>query len=98
MSESSDGGSLPRLRYMVDQIARNFLALGHQEAVLATADHIEMFWDPRMKKMIFADDRSQLGPVASAAIDYLAEGKHPEHQTRATEFNKADEVGHSDAG
>ena len=96
MSESSDGGSLPRLRYMADQIARNFLALGHDKAVLATADHIDMFWDPRMKQMIFADDRSNLGPVAAPAIDYLASGKHPEHQTRATVFNKVDEDGHSD--
>ena len=94
----STGGSLPRLRYMADQIARNFQALGHEKAVLATADHIDMFWDPRMKAMIFADDRSELGPVARAAIDYLAEGNHPESQTRATEFNRADELGHSDAG
>jgi len=98
MSTSADGGSLPRLRYMADQIARNFLALGHDKAILATADHIDMFWDPRMKAMIFADDRAQLGPVAGPAIDYLASGLHPEHQTRATEFNKAGEVGHSDAG
>ena len=98
MSGSADGGSLPRLRYMADQIARNFMALGHDEAVLATADHIDMFWDPRMKTMIFADDRGALGPVASAAIEYLARGNHPAHQTRATEFNKRDEVGHSDAG
>jgi formate dehydrogenase subunit delta len=98
MSGSSDGGSLPRLRYMADQIARNFIALGHDKAILATADHIDMFWDPRMKAMIFADDRTQLGPVAKAAIDYLATGAHPEHQTRATEFNKVDEAGHVDAG
>jgi len=98
MSESSDGGSLPRLRYMADQIARNFVALGHDKAVLATADHIDMFWDPRMKAMIFADDRGKLGSVAGPAIEYLATGHHPEHQTRATEFNSAHEVGHSDAG
>jgi len=98
MSESSDGGSLPRLRYMADQIARNFVALGHDKAVLATADHIDMFWDPRMKAMIFADDRAKLGPVAGPAITYLAGGNHPEHQTRATQFNSAHEVGHSDAG
>ena len=93
---SSD--TLARLRRFADQIAINFKALGHDKAVLATADHIDMFWDPRMKKAIFEDDRSQLSPVAAAAIDYLATGAHPEHQTRATEFNKVDEAGHVDAG
>jgi len=92
------GGTAAKLRRMADQIAVNFQALGHDEAVLATADHIDMFWDPRMKAGIFADDRSLLSPVARAAIDYLAKGQHPPHQTRATEFNTVDEVGHSDAG
>ncbi len=90
--------TIERLRRMADQIARNFQALGHDKAVLATADHIDMFWDPRMKAGIFADDRSQLGEIAAAAIDHLAAGNHPEHQTRATQFNTVDEVGHSDAG
>jgi formate dehydrogenase subunit delta len=83
---------------MANQIALNFQALGHDNAVLATADHIDMYWDPRMKAGIFGDDRAQLSPVAAAAIDYLAKGQHPPHQTRATEFNTVDEVGHSDAG
>jgi formate dehydrogenase subunit delta len=86
------------LRRFADQIAKNFMALGHDKAVLATADHIDMFWDPRMKEKIFADDRSKLTPVAAAAIDHLAEGNHPEHQTRATKFNTKDEVGRVDAG
>jgi formate dehydrogenase subunit delta len=98
VSEGNGSGSLRTLRRMANQIAVNFQALGHDEAVLATADHIDMFWDPRMKAGIFADDRSQLSPTAAAAIDYLATGKHPPHQTRATEFNTVDEVGHSDAG
>jgi formate dehydrogenase subunit delta len=97
-AESPQSGSLQRLRYMADQIARNFQSYGRDKAVLATADHIDMYWDPRMKAMIFADDRAALGEVAGAAIEYLARGNHPEHQTRATEFNKADEIGHSDAG
>ena len=90
------------LRRMANDIARNLAAMGHDQAVLATADHIDKFWDPRMKQMIFADakgsGRSTLSPIAAAAIDHLAAGEHPESQTRATEFNKANEVGHSDAG
>ncbi len=93
---SSD--TLQRLRRFANQIALNFKALGHEKAALATADHIDMFWDPRMKAAIFGDDRSGLDPVAKAAIDFLATGAHPEHQTRATVFNKVDEAGHVDAG
>lgn len=89
---------IARLRYMADQIARNFTAMSQEDAVAAVADHIVMFWDPRMKAAIMADDPSQLSPVAAAAIAHLKAGVEPEHQTRATEFNTVDEIGHSDAG
>jgi formate dehydrogenase subunit delta len=83
---------------MANDIARNLEPMGPNKAVLATADHIDKFWDPRMKQMIFGDDRSGLTQVAREAIDHLATGAHPESQHRGTEFNTAHEVGHSDAG
>ncbi len=79
-----------RLRYMADQIARNFLAIGHDRAVAATADHIVKFWDPRMKAAILIDDREALSPVARAAIDLLAGGAQPPPQTRATRSGGSD--------
>jgi formate dehydrogenase subunit delta len=94
----SAGGTLATLRRMANDIARNFAAMGHDKAVLATADHVDKFWDPRMKRAIFADEGTDLSPIAREAIGHLAEGAHPESQTRATEFNTAQEVGHSDAG
>ncbi len=81
-----------------NQIAKNFVALGHDKAVLATADHIDSFWDPRMKASIFEGDRSGLDPAAAEAIEHLAAGAHPESQTRATDFSKAGELHNSDAG
>ena len=81
-----------------NQIAKNFVAIGHDKAVLATADHIDSFWDPRMKNAIFTGDRTGLDPIAAAAIEQLAEGAHPEPQTRATDFSKAGELHNSDAG
>ena len=90
--------TLDTLRRMANDIARNLEVMGRDKAVLATADHIDKFWDPRMKKAIFADDPAQLSPIARAAVEHLAEGAHPESQTRATEFNTAHEIGHSDAG
>jgi len=92
--------TIDTLRRMANDIARNLEAMGPDKAVLATADHINKFWDPRMKKAIFADDERSgvLSPIAAAAIDHLAGGARPASQTRATEFNTAHEIGHSDAG
>jgi len=59
------------LRYKADQIARNFAALGEEQAIAATADHITRFWDPRMKAQILADDRAALSPLVAAALERL---------------------------
>jgi len=90
--------TIETLRRMASDIARNLEFMGHDQAVLATADHIYQFWDPRMKAMIFADDRSKLIPIAREAIEHLAEKGHPGSQTRATKWNDVDGVGRSDAG
>ena len=87
---------IARLAYMADQIARNFAALDHDDAVAATADHIATFWDPRMKAAIFAADPAALSPMAAAAVRRLSEGSEPAPQTRATKFNAVDEIGRSD--
>ena len=92
------GSTLATLHRMANDIARNLAAMGHDNAVLATADHIDHFWDPRMKAQIFAGDFTALSPIAREAIQHLADGGHPESQTRATKFNAVDGVGRSDAG
>lgn len=56
---------------MANQIARNFAALGDEAAIAQTAEHIALFWDPRMKAAAFAIDHSQLSPIARAAIERL---------------------------
>lgn len=61
-----------RLRTMANQIARAFAAQGEAEAIDATAEHIHLYWDPRMKAAIVADDRAALSPIAAAAVDRLA--------------------------
>ena len=65
---------IERLRYMAEQIARNFAVQGDEAAIEATADHLAQFWDPRMKAQILADDRAALSPVAAAAVDRLSAG------------------------
>jgi formate dehydrogenase subunit delta len=59
------------LRHMVDQIARNFAVQGDEKAIAATAEHLRLFWDPRMKAAISADDRAMLSPIAAAAVERL---------------------------
>ena len=43
-----------RLIYMANQIGRFFQSQGHDKAVPGIAEHIKKFWDPRMKRAIFA--------------------------------------------
>lgn len=86
---------------MANQIATNFRAIGHAAAVAATADHIQTFWDPRMKKAAFdllARNDHGFSEAAAAALGRLATGDAPPSQTPATSFNAGDESGHSDAG
>lgn len=62
---------LERLHYMANQIAREFAAQGEAEAVEATASHLRLFWDPRMKAQIVEGSRDGLSPVAAAAVGKL---------------------------
>lgn len=43
-----------RLIYMANQIGMFFRSQGHDKAVPGIAEHIQKFWDPRMRKAIFA--------------------------------------------
>jgi formate dehydrogenase subunit delta len=86
-----------RLVHMANQIARNFATQSVDDAALAVADHIVMFWDPRMKALICETmDASGegLSPVAHAAIVHLRDKGAPPSQTRATAY----QAGNSDAG
>ncbi len=90
-----------RLIYMANQIGRNFAALGHDNAVAATLDHMVKFWDPRMRAQIVALAASKadsFGPIAALAVAQLRVGFEPAPQTRATRFAAVDEAGRSDAG
>ena len=49
MSSSPD-----KLVYMANQIGKFFQNQGHDRAVQGISDHIWKFWDPRMRKAIFA--------------------------------------------
>lgn len=88
-------GTLDRLIYMANQIARNLAT--HADPAAATADHITHFWDPRMKAMIIhhlAAGGEDLDSVATGAIRRLSGEADPSLQSQATVFG----AGQSDAG
>ena len=82
-----------RLVYMANQIARNLAAQGEDAAVLAVADHIAAFWDPRMKAKLLGMAETGLDLVAARAVERLRTAGSPAPQSAATSF-----AGGSDAG
>ena len=71
---SETGESVVR---MANQIARNLMAQGEEAAFAGTAEHIRLFWDPRMKEAAFAllsEPDCGFSSLARAAIAHLAEG------------------------
>jgi formate dehydrogenase subunit delta len=66
--------SADRLPYMANQIGKFFRSQGHDKAVAGIADHIRKFWDPRMRKAIFAHldaGGADLDPSVREAIETL---------------------------
>ena len=67
--------SLDKLVYMANQIGKFFASQGQEQAIAGTADHIQKFWDPRMRAEIFAHLKTGgagLDPVVRAALEQLA--------------------------
>jgi formate dehydrogenase subunit delta len=63
-----------KLAYMANQIGRFFAHQPHDKAVAAIADHIQKYWDPRMRNEIVAHLQAvQLDPAARAAVEQLSE-------------------------
>lgn len=63
-----------KLVMMANQIARFFAAQGEARALPQIVDHLEKFWDPRMRKGIrqhLAAGGEGLDPLARAAVDAL---------------------------
>jgi formate dehydrogenase subunit delta len=63
-----------KLVMMANQIAAFFAAQGETRAVPQIANHIQKFWDPRMRTQIFthlAASGAGLDPLARAALERL---------------------------
>lgn len=65
-----------KLIYMANQIAAFFAAQGEESAVRSTADHLQKFWDPQMRRRfaaVAAHDDSKLEPIVRKALPLLKE-------------------------
>ena len=66
---------------MANDIARNFAVLGEEAAVSATLEHIDLFWDPRMKETFRLGDGANLCAIARevhASLNASRSGCMPE--------------------
>ena len=77
-----------RLVYMANQIGKFFEAQRADEVVPGIANHIKKFWDPRMRKAIFAYiDSGGDGldaPVKEAILLLKAHSATPGHSTETS--------------
>ena len=61
-----------KLAYMANQIGKFFAHQPHAKAVAAIADHLQKFWDPRMRGEILAHlNAVQLDPLVREALELL---------------------------
>jgi formate dehydrogenase subunit delta len=63
-----------KLVYMANQIGKFFASQGAGKAPAAIAEHIQKFWEPRMRNAIFAHldaGGSGLDPLVRAALEKL---------------------------
>jgi formate dehydrogenase subunit delta len=63
-----------KLVHMANQIARAFAVEGEATAITATANHLKLFWDPRMRREILVHLEAGgegLDSVARAALGLL---------------------------
>ncbi len=63
--------TVERLVMMANQIAAN--QIHEPDPVAAIADHIRLFWDPRMKQLIREHGIDGLSSTAAAALALVAE-------------------------
>ena len=63
-----------KLAYMANQIGKFFAHQPHDKAVASIADHLEKFWDPRMRGTILAqfdEVKGELDPLVRQAVEQL---------------------------
>lgn len=60
-----------KLIHQANLIAAQFAAYPRERAVLAVAQHIRRFWDPRIRRRLLALPQEALDPLVREALDGL---------------------------
>ncbi len=63
-----------KLAYMANQIGKFFAHEPHNKAVASITDHLQKYWDPRMRRTIIAQYDSvkgRLDPLVQEAVEKL---------------------------
>lgn len=63
-----------KLAYMANQIGKFFSHQKHDQAVASIADHLQKFWDPRMRGTIltqYETVKDRLDPLVQQAVEQL---------------------------
>jgi formate dehydrogenase subunit delta len=69
--------TMHRLVYMANQIGKFFVSQGEEQAVPGIADHLQKFWDPRMRAQILKHldaGGAGLDPPVRRAVEQLRQG------------------------
>ncbi|TDH36294.1 formate dehydrogenase [Pseudohoeflea suaedae] len=69
-----------KLIYMANQIARFFHSQPEQEAAAGVAEHINKFWEPRMRTQLFEMTDADNEGFDPLVISALSEIRRPEVQ------------------
>jgi formate dehydrogenase subunit delta len=67
-----------KLVYMANQIGKFFAGQGEAKAIAGIANHLEKFWDPRMRRAIGAHldaGGTGLDPLVKRAVESLTRAK-----------------------
>lgn len=91
--EKHKSGTKEKLVRMANQIGTFFMSKPHDEGVAGTADHINKFWDPRMRRQFFEIVDAGGEGLSPIVMEASARIRRPtEHVTRAQAAEAATDV------
>ena len=83
-------GTDDKIVRMANQIATFFASKPHEEAVAGTAEHINKFWDPRMRRKLFTLlDKDDAG-FAPLVVEAASQIRRPAQLVAAERAAEAD--------
>jgi formate dehydrogenase subunit delta len=88
--EGARAGTDEKIVRMANQIATFFSSKPHEEAVTGTAEHINKFWDPRMRSKLFALLEKGDAGFSPLVVEAAAHVRPPRQPTSAEQAPQAE--------